>query len=334
MVADPLFVDAWSRTILGNELAVLYEAILNGLAPPIPKQMQLQYADFAVWQRKIMRVEGPRYRDALAWWKALFSGRLRPVKLPFRRTKLLKEVAPTFGAIDWQIDHDLSLDLDGIAKHAGATHFVIRLALFVALVADLSHRSTVVIGTVFGNRRHLATRNIVGHFANLVPLVFSYDHRSAFRSWIDVVRDRLFETEKHAEIPYEELYDTLRATGLKPPAPRIMFTLSADHSDRQYGGLAVKRLHSPIGKMPWGCQIVIDERNPEDCRVEFNANLYDRKGMQAMIDRYVRLLEIAARQPDVTIGSLVGLSSDNALRRGLAAYRTRGGEKTALRRGS
>jgi non-ribosomal peptide synthetase component F len=254
--------------------------------------------------------------------------------LPFRRKSPLDDVAPKLGTIDWQIDRNVSSKLDGIAKETGATHFVIRLALFVALVSDLSRRSTIVIGTIFDNRRHIATRNIVGRFANLAPLVFDYDRRSPFRSWVEMVRDRLFETEKFSDIPYEELDDTLRKAGLKPPAPRIMFTLSADHSDRRFGGLVVKRLHSPIGKMPWGCQVMIDERNPEDCRVEFNANLYDRKGMQAMIDRYVRLIEIAARQPEVTIGSLVGLSSDNALRRGFAAYRTRGGEKTALRRAS
>jgi len=267
-----------------------------------------------------MRVDGPLFQDMLNWWTGVFSRRLRPVRLPFRRSRPLTGVNPRLGVIDWQPGPDASQALDRIARTARATHFIVRLSLFVALVADMTGRSTVVLGTVFGNRRHIATRSIFGHFANLTPLVVSYDRGQPFRSWIEIVRNRLFETEKHADLPYEELYDRLRSAGLKPPGVRILFSLSTDNSEQRFGGLVMRRLPSPIGKMPWGMQVFVDESNPENCRVEFNANLYDRKGMQAMVDRYVRLLEIAARMPDLTIGRLVAMSSENPLRRALVTY--------------
>jgi hypothetical protein len=148
-------------------------------------------------------------------------------------------------------------------------------------------------------------------------------------TWIATVRDRLYETETHAEIPFEELYDALRAAGLKPPPVRVTFSLSADLAEQRFGGLTLKRIAYPIGEMPWGCQVCIDERNPENCRVDFNANLYEREGMQALVDRYVRLLEIASRQPELTIGRLVALSSDNSRRRAIANYATRRRERIA-----
>jgi non-ribosomal peptide synthetase component F len=102
-----------------------------------------------------------------------------------------------------------------------------------------------------------------------------------------------------------------------------------DLAEQRFGGLTLKRIAYPIGEMPWGCQVCIDERNPENCRVDFNANLYEREGMQALVDRYVRLLEIASRQPELTIGRLVALSSDNSLRRAIANYATRRRERIA-----
>ena len=94
-------------------------------------------------------------------------------------------------------------------------------------------------------------------------------------------------------------------------------------AEQQFGGLTMKRIAYPIGEMPRGCHFYVDERNPENCRVDFNANLYDRDGMQAMVDRYVRLFEIASRHPELTIGRLVALSSDNRLRRAVATYTPR-----------
>ncbi|HBL31543.1 MAG TPA: hypothetical protein DD490_32375, partial [Acidobacteria bacterium] len=44
-------VDGWSLDLLERELAVLYPAFCRGLASPLPEP-SLQYADFAVWQRR------------------------------------------------------------------------------------------------------------------------------------------------------------------------------------------------------------------------------------------------------------------------------------------
>lgn len=328
-ILHPLVQDGWSFTILANELAALYEAKLGGMPPPIPKDMPLQYADYAVWHRQLMRPDGPAYQQMLAWWKSVFARPMRPVGLPFRRAKRLVGVDYRLGVIPWEIDDSTAQRLDRFARDAGATHFAVRLALFVALIADVSGRSSVVLGTAFSHRSRIAARNLVGLLATLAPLIFRYEARQPFRTWIATVRDRLYETERHAEIPFEELYEKLRADGLTPPPVRVTFSMSADLAEQQFGGLKLKRIAYPIGNMPWGCQVWIDERNPENCRVDFNANLYDREGMQAMIGRYVRLLEIASQHPELTIGRLVALSSDNSLRRAVASYATRLHEPSA-----
>jgi amino acid adenylation domain-containing protein len=331
-IAHPLTQDGWSFAILANELATLYEAELKGMPRPIPRTMPLQYADYAVWHRQLMRCDGPAYQEMLSWWKGTFAKHLRPLKLPFRRSKRLVGVDYRLGVIHWGLESGAAQRLDRFARDAGSTHFVVRLALFVALVADVSRRSTIVLGTNFSNRNRIATRNLVGPLTTLAPLVFSYDVGQSFRAWISSVRDCLYETEAHAEIPYEELYDALRSAGLKPSPVRAVFLLSTDLAEQQFGGVKLKRLAYPIGSMPWGCQVWLNERDPENCRVDFNANLYDHNAMRAMFDRYVRLLKIASRQPELTIGRLVALSSDNSLRRAIASYASRFAESPAIRR--
>lgn len=314
-ITHPLMQDGWSFSILMNELAALYEAKLNGMDPPIPRHAPLQYADYAVWHRDVMRSGGPAYTDMLTWWKHLFCNRIRPTKLPFGGSKPRAGLDPGLGTIKWQLDNASSEQLDLFARSAGVTHFVVRLACFVALVADTSGRSTAVIGTYFANRNRIATRNIVGLLTNLSPLVFPHNPKLSFRNWVEIVRDRIFETETRAELPFEELYEQLRAAGLRPPSVRILFAMSSDFPEHRFGGLTVTRRPYPVGKMPWGCQFYIDERAPENCRVDFDAGIYRREDMQGFVDRYLRLMEAAALQPGLPVGRLLKMSNHNPIRR-------------------
>src|SRR5690606_19804490 len=149
---------------------------------------------------------------------------------------------------------------------------------------DMTGRRHVVIGSSFVTRSRNETRGIAGLFTNLAPLVIAYDPRLAFSDWVASVRDRLFETEAHAELSIEEVYAELRASGLEPPGIQILFSMSSDWSPQRVAGLTLARRPHPVAEMPWGCQFLIDQRSPESCRVEFDAGLYDRADMQAMVD--------------------------------------------------
>ena len=45
---------------------------------------------------------------------------------------------------------------------------------------------------------------------------------------------------------------------------------------------------------PFGCQFDVEAQKPENCRVYFDAGVYDRDGMRVMVGRFLRLLEAAA----------------------------------------
>ena len=243
-----LVQDGWSATILMNELATLYQAKAAGVPSPVPKKNALQYADYAVWHRSVMRPDGPAYAAMLDWWKSQFPERVKAAKVPFRRSRRLSDIDPSQGTIGWQLDEMVSRQLDDFARSVGATFFAARLACFTALLADMSGRSTVVMATGFDNRNRLETRNIVGSFANLVPLVVTYRRRASLRDWIINVRDRVFETEAHAELPYEELYEQLGAAGMKPPGARAAFFISGRFGRAANRGVNGVALSASVGQ--------------------------------------------------------------------------------------
>jgi hypothetical protein len=213
--------------------------------------------------------------------------------------------------------------LDEIARRAGTTSFVARLAAFAALIADVSGNPTVVISTFFDNRHRVEAQSIVGRFVNWVPLVLSYDAAQTFQQWLKTVHDRVFETLAHSELPFSSIAQRLRALGVEPPGTQITFMLSRDHSEQRFGGLlCVSDNVWSIGTMPQGCLFYVDARRPENCQVRFDAGLYRPEDMRALLDRYLRLLEAASREPGLPLGRLqamLGIKSPRLARAGLAA---------------
>jgi amino acid adenylation domain-containing protein len=309
-ISHPLITDGLASQILDLELASLYEAMLHGRAPPFPKEPPLQYADYAVWQRQVMRPDGPYFNVAVNWWKKNISSAPKANPLPFRRLIRRAPLDPSEGVLQWKLEEGAAKRLDEIARGAGATHFVVRLAAFAALIADVTASSTIVIGTGFANRNHLETQNIVGRFINTVHLIFAYDADKTFVEWLEFVRNQVFEASTRSELPY----DTLRASGVEPPEIEFYFTMSSDQSDQHFGNVTISSEFCSVGTMPWKCVFDIDERKPENCRVNFDAHLYDRKEMRVMLDRYLSLLEAAAHEPELPLTKLLRKTGAKPLR--------------------
>jgi amino acid adenylation domain-containing protein len=315
-----LISDGFSGRILDDELASLYEAMLQGCEPPLPRQAPLQYADYAVWQRQAIRTDGPYFKGVMNWWKTVFSTAPPAARLPFRRLTHRTNLDANEGVLRWTLEECAAKRLDEIARRVATTHFIIRLAAFVALIADLIGNSTVVIGTYFQGRNRTDAQTIVGRFVNRVPLVFSYDASKTFLEWLEIVHNRVFETLAHSGLPFDKIHEQLRTSGIEPPEIQIYFILSRDHLDQHFGNLVISHDSSIIGTMPSGCKFYVDEKNPDNCHAYFDAGLYGRNEIHALLDRYLRLLEAAAREPELSIGKLQMKTGAKPLRWAYANY--------------
>ncbi|MFY9823654.1 MAG: amino acid adenylation domain-containing protein, partial [Thermoanaerobaculia bacterium] len=71
--------DGWSLHLLLREISALYQAFAAGLPSPLP-ELPLQYADFAVWQRRAL--EGPYLAAQLAYWRRQLAGAPEALDLP------------------------------------------------------------------------------------------------------------------------------------------------------------------------------------------------------------------------------------------------------------
>src|SRR5689334_3034187 len=76
--------DGWSMGLLIREVATLYEAYAVGASSPL-KELNLQYGDYAVWQREWL--QGEVLEQQLAYWREQLGGELPVLQLPLDKPR-------------------------------------------------------------------------------------------------------------------------------------------------------------------------------------------------------------------------------------------------------
>jgi amino acid adenylation domain-containing protein len=303
--------DGWSWQVYFRELALLYEARVRGEPPPLPESEPLQYADYAAWQRLALRSDGANFRQVVAWWKDVLSGSLAPLELPCKRPAPLPEADPADGIFWWGLDPSITKRLEAVAREAGATYFMVRLAAFVALLARETGRPDVVLGTYVTNRTRLEVQNLFGYFSNLVTLRFRVDLGSSFRRWLAAVRDLVGDTQKRSEIPYEQLCEELRKEGVEPPEIRAIVSVRDQEVAVRSGEVEFLPYEGRRATMPWGFTLGLGQHDEaRRCAAHFDARLHDPEGVRGLIARYVRLLDAASRAPDRPLADLLAADKE------------------------
>ena len=151
---------------------MLYEARLRGDASPLPEVAALQYGDYAVWQRNLLRPDRPAYRAAVSWWKHNLSGASRALKLPSRGSGKGQTSRLRTASIFWGVERQISYRLNALGPAQSATRSMVRLAAFAALLAAETGEPDVYHWHVCRQRNRLPLQNMFGYFSNLVTLRF------------------------------------------------------------------------------------------------------------------------------------------------------------------
>ena len=149
--------DAWSLPVIIKEVAELYSAYTSGRSgtqDPLP----IQYADFAVWQRK--HLQGDAMDKKMAYWKNKLVG-VVPLKIPVDYTR--PSVRSTRGAVSaFEIDRDLTASLKSLGNQHGASLFMTLLAAFKLLLHRYSGQEEISVGTSIAGRDNEELAELVG----------------------------------------------------------------------------------------------------------------------------------------------------------------------------
>jgi amino acid adenylation domain-containing protein len=317
--------DAWSMCVLARELAQL-ERTFSTKTPSCLPELAIQYADFAEWQRQVLR-GAPLDRD-LKYWRTQLAG-LPVLQLPGSRPRpRIPNLEGERQAVS--IPPELVARLHVIGREEGATLFMMLLAAFQVLLHRYSGSQDIAVGTPVANRSRKELEPLIGFFANTVVMRTDFSGAPTFRQLLAQVRRNALEAYDHQDVSFERLVEDLApARDLsRNPLFQVGFQLfSAPRFaglDQEYAPEA-RQVNLGTAKVDLRLDLLELGRNVEGY-FEYSTALWDAGSIARMREHYRVLLESIAANPDADAAGLPLLTA--AERRQIFAWRD-GGVQTA-----
>ncbi|HSK74824.1 MAG TPA: amino acid adenylation domain-containing protein, partial [Thermoanaerobaculia bacterium] len=307
--------DAWSTGLLVRELRVLYGSFSRGLPSPLP-ELPVQYADFAVWQRRWL--SGETLAARLAWWRERLGGPEGgppPLELPTDRPR------PALQSFEGAtrpvaVPRELADELRRLSRREGVTLFMTLLASFQTLLSRYTGQEDVAVGTPISGREQLQTEDLIGFFVNTLVLRTDLgdgpEGALSARGLLARVREVALGSYAHQEVPFEKLVEELQpARSLaRSPLFQVMFALQNQSVELlEIPGLTLEPLpvSGSVAKFDLSLSLA-DAGGGLHGELEHNRDLFESATIERMAGHWLRLLEGIAADPDRRVAELPLLS--------------------------
>ncbi|WP_097213760.1 MULTISPECIES: non-ribosomal peptide synthase/polyketide synthase [unclassified Rhodococcus (in: high G+C Gram-positive bacteria)] len=320
LVVHHISGDGASTVPLARDLMIAYSARTVGEEPswrPLP----VQYADFALWQRRVLGDEDDPLSLAarqLAYWRGQLAGTPGVLELPTDRPR--PAVASYHGArADLEIGAELTAALNALAREHSATLFMVLHAALSVLLARLSGSTDISVGTPIAGRGEQVLDDVVGMFVNTLVLRTEVEPGTAFTDLLATTRSTDLAAYGHADVPFEQVVDAANPPRSQAHSPLFQVGLSLQNQgvgSLELPGLTVAALDPGVDVAKFDLELTFREHGSGGgmaASVTYAADLFDRDTIDGFARRLVRVFESVAADPAIPVGEIEVLDAAERL---------------------
>ncbi len=297
-----LVFDGASWAILAREMSELYRAASTVREPRLPVPTT-SYADFVRWER----AQSENGQLALAYWKEQLAGAPELTALPTDRPR-----APGVGSHGAR--HGVLLesagDLHAFSRRHGATLFMTMASAFAALLHAYTGAEDIVIGTPIANRPLADLEDVVGRFANMLPLRVRADGDPPFAGLLARVTRCALAGYAHQDVPFERLVDALQPRRSPSHSPLVQVACGVlSPSVLALRGMTVTQLDAFNGHSKFDLTLNLAESaGTVEASFEFKTGLFDEATIAGMADWFQHIARAVLDDPEQRLSALAPLA--------------------------
>ncbi|KIL19230.1 Malonyl CoA-acyl carrier protein transacylase [Bacillus pumilus] len=289
--------DAWSLSLLIQELEVAYDGLLADEAPQLPA-LEIEWTDYVHWENEQVM----HHQVDQAYWLDHLQGDLPVLELPFDRPR---PPVQTFNGATEQIvlEETLIRRLQALSKQQGTTLFMTMLSAYYVLLHKLSGQTDIIIGSPIAGRGAKQSEKLVGMFVNTLALRQDISTADTFADVMENVKEMTLKAFEHQRYPFDKLVDDLSLDRdlSRSPIFQVAMGYVTDSLHVNLKGLTSEHVmvHHTVSKFDLTLH-VFEQGDQLSIHVEYNTDLFDQETIHRYMNYYLHLLDGMTAQPERT----------------------------------
>lgn len=300
LVMHHIVSDGWSVEVLLSELSVSYGALVRGELPSLPA-LPMQYADYALWQREVLK--GETLGQQLEYWTRQLAG------MPFLRLPT-DRVPPAVQCLDGSRKHlrlsaTLADELKRLSAREGVTLFMTLLAALQVLLARHTGQMDIPVGAPIAGRTRPETEGLIGFFVNTLVLRTDVSGNPSFRGLLHQVREICLGAYANQDLPFEKLVEALkpaRDLSHHPLFDVMLNLLEGPENVLQLDGLKSQRIALDTSYAKFAITLYAEvQTGGINLNLVYQNALFSAEHMAQLLEQYHQLLEQIVEAPEYAI---------------------------------
>ncbi|MCG7215967.1 non-ribosomal peptide synthase/polyketide synthase [Paenibacillus mucilaginosus] len=290
--------DGVTLSVLTDEFMRLYAG------EPLPA-IELQYKDYAVWQRALLKSGASQALEA--YWLAQLGGELPVLQLPGDAPRA---AVRTFagGRAFFEIGEETTAALYRLTQETGTTLYMVLLAVYSILLSRLGGAEELTVGTPDAGRFRPELQRMAGVFVNTLVMRVRPEQEWTLHMFLAAVRKTVLEAFEHGEYPFEELVDKLpqrRDPGRNPLFDAMLVLQNMEKQTLRTSEFTLTEYEIDPGTAKVDLALYVSEEQGRlRCMMEYDADQFLPQTIERWACYLQRLAEEAAGAPHRTIKQL------------------------------
>ncbi len=295
--------DRQSLTLLGHELALLYNAAIADASAPL-RDIAIQYADYAVWQQQWLRSKA--CEQQLALWKQRLADRTSTLELPADYLRLSAHRSP-LKILQSLITPILTSKLQEFCQRELVTPALVFQAALQILLYRYTSQQDMIIGTFSTPRSHPEIESVIGPITTMTAIPMCLSGNLSIHDVLGQVLEANKQVTGYQDLPFELVMETTQ--------PEYDISRSALFQvvfayERIFGGASFAGIHLepfPIEQEEAQYDIglrVFEGTQWQIVSIEYDSGLFAPSTIQRLSGHYQMVLEGILANPDQRIAEI------------------------------
>jgi amino acid adenylation domain-containing protein/non-ribosomal peptide synthase protein (TIGR01720 family) len=293
--------DGWSIGIFQRELLAFYNAYLNNDSTFSLPALEIQYKDYALWQKTYLT--GEVLTNQLNYWKNKLSG-YQTLELPtdYARPSQIDYTGSIHG---FTLNKNLSDSLRDLAQRCGVTLHTVLLSGINILLSKYTGQDDIIVGSPIANRHHQQTEGLIGFFVNAQANRTLLSKSQSYEELIEQVHQGQVDAQLHQDLPFEKLVDELKVERdtSRHPVFQVVFGVQSFRQDNNATDGQRKIIKPFQGSVSYEIEkfdlsISINENQEKlSGQVSYATSLFHKDTIARLVNHYIHLLDQLTQSP-------------------------------------